>query len=529
MNGKLKTPLAALLTAVCLLSGAAGSLPAMAADGEVSWAEEAAEGIIGYELGVSGSGSVQEWIDGELCEGAGSGAEWYIMALSQSGGGYDFSKYAAALRDFLTETPPSNAVERQRCLLALAACGESPSDISPGPGGQGTMSLIFGIHLLANGFPYGSETVESAAGRLLGLRLADGGWAIAGEVSDTDVTAMAVQALAPLYDGGSGELREAVDGALELLSGRQLSSGGFKSFGAENPESCAQVITALSSLGRDCLGDPAFIKDGSTLFDALRSFADPSGGFRHTAGGPVSRAASQQVFYALTAYIRASEGKGPLYIFDAPSKSGPGDPGRAAPEKKTGYKVWVYVSIAAAAAAACAALTAAKKRNRKNYLAVLAAAALLAAFTALTDFSSAEKYYTDSGAPVSGAAGRVTVTIRCDPAVLECGSAGLPEDGVILSAAEFDISEGETAFGVLIRAAKKYRIHVENSGSVSGGFLPVYIVGINHIYEFQHGDLSGWVYRVNGVAPSVGCGDYRLSDGDSVEWLYTCGDGSAAD
>jgi len=50
----------------------------------------------------------------------------------------------------------------------------------------------------------------------------------------------------------------------------------------------------------------------------------------------------------------------------------------------------------------------------------------------------------------------------------------------------------------------------------------VYISGINHIYEFDYGELSGWMYRVNGGTPSVGCGSYILSDGDKIEWLYTC-------
>ena len=49
-----------------------------------------------------------------------------------------------------------------------------------------------------------------------------------------------------------------------------------------------------------------------------------------------------------------------------------------------------------------------------------------------------------------------------------------------------------------------------------------YISGIDNLYEFQFGDLSGWMYLVNGETPSVGCGEYKLSDGDTVQWLYTC-------
>ena len=48
-----------------------------------------------------------------------------------------------------------------------------------------------------------------------------------------------------------------------------------------------------------------------------------------------------------------------------------------------------------------------------------------------------------------------------------------------------------------------------------------YIRGIAYIYELEYGDLSGWIYRVNGESPSVGCGSYILSDGDRIVWHYS--------
>ena len=48
-----------------------------------------------------------------------------------------------------------------------------------------------------------------------------------------------------------------------------------------------------------------------------------------------------------------------------------------------------------------------------------------------------------------------------------------------------------------------------------------YMSGINYIYELAYGDLSGWVYLVNGERPSVGCDAYKLSDGDVIEWHYS--------
>ena len=68
----------------------------------------------------------------------------------------------------------------------------------------------------------------------------------------------------------------------------------------------------------------------------------------------------------------------------------------------------------------------------------------------------------------------------------------------------------------------QYTIQVENKGSAGSSHGMVYISGINYIYEFDFGDLSGWVYHVNGITPSRNCGEYVLSDGDRIEWLYTC-------
>ncbi|MFR4318181.1 MAG: DUF4430 domain-containing protein [Eubacterium sp.] len=49
-----------------------------------------------------------------------------------------------------------------------------------------------------------------------------------------------------------------------------------------------------------------------------------------------------------------------------------------------------------------------------------------------------------------------------------------------------------------------------------------YVEGINNIYEFSCGKLSGWMYEVNGEYPNVGCSDYKVKDKDVIEWHYTC-------
>ena len=98
----------------------------------------------------------------------------------------------------------------------------------------------------------------------------------------------------------------------------------------------------------------------------------------------------------------------------------------------------------------------------------------------------------------------------------------VPKDGVILAAAKYELlSEKETVWDILLRATKEYKIQLEYQGASSNIYNSVYVEGINHLYEFSAGSLSGWMYRVNGVFPSYGCDQYVLEDGDVIEWHYT--------
>jgi hypothetical protein len=96
----------------------------------------------------------------------------------------------------------------------------------------------------------------------------------------------------------------------------------------------------------------------------------------------------------------------------------------------------------------------------------------------------------------------------------------LPDDGVIFPATKVTFYEGESVFDVLLREMKKAKIHMEFE--MTPLYNSNYIEGINNIYEFDCGELSGWMYRVNGWFPNYGASRYQLKDGDVIEWLYTC-------
>lgn len=96
----------------------------------------------------------------------------------------------------------------------------------------------------------------------------------------------------------------------------------------------------------------------------------------------------------------------------------------------------------------------------------------------------------------------------------------IPPDGVILPEAELEFSDGESVFDVTVRELRKKNIHYEFSKTPI--YKTAYTEGISNIYELDCGELSGWMYRVNGEFPNVGCSRYVLKSGDKIEWLYTC-------
>lgn len=96
----------------------------------------------------------------------------------------------------------------------------------------------------------------------------------------------------------------------------------------------------------------------------------------------------------------------------------------------------------------------------------------------------------------------------------------VPSDGVILPPTKVTFYEGESVFDVLQRVCKEKEIHLESSWTPV--YNSAYIEGINNLYEFDCGELSGWMYRVNGWYPNYGCSRYQLADGEKVEWRYTC-------
>ena len=297
--------------------------------------------------------------------GVGStGGEWMVIGLARSGrtvpaGYYDnVVEYVKANADANERLHRAKVTDNARIILALTSIGKDVTNV----GGhnllkgldnmayvqkQGINGPIFTLIALdSHNYPtMGDVTREKLIQVILDAQLPNGGWNLSGENADTDMTAMAIQALAPYYKTNEA-VKAAVDKALEALSALQRNDGGFGSWGTVNSESCAQVIVALTALGIDPATDSRFVKNGNTVLGALAGFYVDGGGFKHTADGERNGMATEQGYYALAAYYRFVNGQTSLYDMsdvtiqtgghtpgnpDDPGKTDPSDPGKTDP------------------------------------------------------------------------------------------------------------------------------------------------------------------------------------------------------
>lgn len=220
------------------------------------------------------------------------------------------------------ESHNPTVTDNERIILALTAIGKDPANV----GGKNLLTalqnkdimqvtntsdtdingLVFGLLALNSGnYTQDSYWLVQA---ILTQQNADGSWSASAETkpaSDVDMTAMALQALAPYYnEGGDTTVNAAVDKALQWLSAK------YKGMGYTSAESCAQVVVALSALQLNANSDSSFVKtvDGaptSVLGDLLQYYLGEGQGFKHAASGKTAdQKATEQALYAMAAYER---------------------------------------------------------------------------------------------------------------------------------------------------------------------------------------------------------------------------------
>ncbi|WP_196493712.1 DUF4430 domain-containing protein [Ornithinibacillus caprae] len=89
--------------------------------------------------------------------------------------------------------------------------------------------------------------------------------------------------------------------------------------------------------------------------------------------------------------------------------------------------------------------------------------------------------------------------------------------GVILSSTTVPVQEGDTVLDVTRRVTKEKGIQL----SVRGSGATAYVEGIDNLYEFDEGPLSGWLIRVDGVLIDRSTGIYPVEPNQTIKWIYT--------
>ena len=255
------------------------------------------------------------------------GGEWMVMGLARYGAvtRETLSTYKSNLKAYVKscngQLSSRKYTEYARVVIALTAIEENPENfagynlVRPLAEydrliSQGLNGIIYGLIALDCGnydIPkpeknYTGEvtTREKLVKTILNNQKSDGGWNFSGTKADTDMTAMAIQALAPYMS--EERVKKAVDKAVDCLGELQQSDGGYATSNVKNCESTAQVLTAISTINVS-VKDSRFIKNGNSVIDGLMKYYK-NGGFSHAQGGMINQMSTEQAMYALTAYYR---------------------------------------------------------------------------------------------------------------------------------------------------------------------------------------------------------------------------------
>lgn len=272
--------------------------------------------------------------------------EWAVLGLARAGVALPdeyiqayYDKVVAYVQknmgaDGVLVDPESHnptVTDNERIILALTAIGKDPANV----GGKNLLAALQDRNIMQvtdtsdtdiNGLVFGLLALNSGnytqdsywlVQAILTQQNEDGSWSSSADtkpVGDVDMTAMALQALAPYYnEGGDTTVNAAVDKALQWLSAK------YKNTGYTSAESCAQVVVALSALQLNANSDSSFVKtvDGaptSVLGDLLRYYLGEGQGFKHAASGMTAdQKATEQALYAMAAYERYCRRTNALY------------------------------------------------------------------------------------------------------------------------------------------------------------------------------------------------------------------------
>lgn len=456
-------------------------------------------GIWNYELSQANASDYQDYLEIGLVPYAGQGVEWQIICLAQWRPDLSFNAYDKAMLQYAESQ--ANLKETDYMRIGLAELAMNPKTdrieelLSHNNSASNIMALIYGLRLCKEAGYDSIKANERYGKALIAKQGADGGFSIDGKTSDPDVTAMALSSLAYLSD----EYLDEIERAINFLSEIQLENGGYKSYGIENSESCAQVLIALADLGIDYSTDGRFLKNGMTVMDALLRFRNMDGGFCHILDGHTNAMASVQALLALEKIFCAD------IIEDVEDVENTTTLEHSEPDNSFSSKTIriVIVSVIGLLVACYMLIQLCAKKLSASKIIIGIGIAIIGIVAALSvKIETPAEHY----ASIDNNGAKSTY-IRIQG-----------HDDEMLAKCEIKVDMNESAYDQLVKALELNGLTYSQSGVTFVG--NIYIQEIAGLREFDYGPQSGWTYRINGEYPNMSCVSVKLQSGDYVEWIY---------
>ena len=528
------------------------------------------------------------------------GGEWLMLGLARADHVISSSSkdaYLSSVRSYINENynngklSNDKSTENSRIILALTALGEDPQTFVTGKNllegysdfnwtvQQGVAGPIFAL-LAIDSQKYtvpGNATIRNDLIEEILDAQRKGGWSADSTTPDVDMTAMAIQALAPYYKTNS-DVKDAVNTAISYLILQQNdATGAFPNANNElSAESTAQVIVALTSLGKNPATERRFQAGDKKLspIDGLMRFYKGNGKFSHKLDADANDMATEQSYYALVSYYRLKNGKTSLYDMTDLKDNTPESVASVIAKIDAIGSVTEdsYEDIIAAREAYKKLSNADKAQLPDGYLEILENAEKEYAELLANKKTDAKKelndYYLGIDQKDYGEAGRkklseilakaqrditsakscpqvdsilrqaisdldavrkgdITVSFRLIGSLEASQDVNLTTDSYLpeyvtwIPTTKYELASNATVYDLFTEALRDAGLSAigAEGGYVKTIYAPSCLGGYA-LSEFTNGKRSGWMYTLNGKHSSNALTDQKLEDGDMVVWHY---------
>ena len=526
--------------------------------------------------------------------------EWLMLGLARADHVISSSSkdaYLSSVRSYINANYDNGklsdrfSTENSRIVLALTALGEDPQtfvadknllegysdfDWTVQQGVAGPIFALLAIDSQKYTIPDYANIRNDLMKEILDAQR-KGSWSAHGTTPDVDMTAMAIQALAPYYKTNS-DVKDAVDTAISYLILQQNdATGAFPNADGElTAESTAQVIVALTSLGKNPATETRFQAGDKKLspIDGLMRFNKGNGKFSHKLDADANDMATEQSYYALVSYYRLKNGKTSLYDMTDLKNTTP-ESVESVIEKIDAIRTVTedsYEDIIAAREAYKKLSNADKAQLPDGYLEILENAEKEYAELLANKKTDAKKelndYYLGIDQKDYGEAGRkklseilakaqrditsakscpqvdsilrqaisdldavrkgdITVSFRLIGSLEASQDVNLTTDSYLpeyvtwIPTTKYELASNATVYDLFTEALRDAGLSAigAEGGYVKTIYAPSCLGGYA-LSEFTNGKRSGWMYTLNGKHSSNALTDQKLEDGDMVVWHY---------